>query len=405
VAELAVGYILKMYPRFSETFVLNEVLELERQGVRIHIFSLKKPDDGIFHSDVARVRARVTYLPENPLLQPSPFLPAHRRLLLDDPQRYGRALSVVLRSPRKSTLKHFLNAGYIAPLLQRHRIAHVHAHFASTAGAVALHLHRLTGIPYSLTAHAKDVYRNDVDLQLLSAKLETARFAVTVSDFNKAYLSRIAPASRIVRIYNGLDLERFAPNGTGSTEPPLVVGVGRLIEKKGFALLIRACALLRDRGVSFRCAIVGKGPCESELRVLVRDLGLDELVELAGALPRDELLELYSRATVVAAPCVVGSDGNRDGLPTVLVEAMALGVPVVATNVTGIPELVEDGRTGWLVPAGDTEALANAIGRVLEDPRSARSLAQTARERVVRDFDLRRNVSLLRTLFEEALAA
>jgi glycosyltransferase involved in cell wall biosynthesis len=181
-----------------------------------------------------------------------------------------------------------------------------------------------------------------------------------------------------------------------------VLAVGRLIEKKGFADLVRACELVRRRGRSFRCSIVGKGPLEGELKALVRELGLEDVVELTGPRPREQLLGLYRRASVFAAPCVVGSDGNRDGLPTVLVEAMALGVPVVSTDVTGIPELVEDGRTGLLVPQRDCEALAGALDRLLSDRRAAQELAAAARQRVEREFDLHVNVAQLRLLLEEA---
>ncbi|MDQ2911422.1 MAG: glycosyltransferase [Actinomycetota bacterium] len=398
----AVAYILKMYPRFSETFVLNELLELERQGLRLHVFSLKKPDDGVFHADIARLRAKVTYLPESPLLQPGAFSGAHREVFGWNRGRYLRALGAAAKRHRTATMKQFLRAGWIAPRLRRAGITHVHAHFASGPTAVALHLHRLTGISYSFTAHAKDIYLDSVDRQELANKLDSARFAVTVSDFNRTHLSQVAE-SRLVRIYNGLDLERFTPNGAAPANPPLVLAVGRLIEKKGFGDLIRACALLRDEGRSFHCRIVGKGALEAELRGLIRELWLEGTVELAGALPREQLLELYPRAALLAAPCTVGSDGNRDGLPTVLIEAMALGVPVVATAVTGIPELVEDGLTGLLVSERDPAALAHAIGRILTDPGAARALAEAARERVELRFDLRANVSVLRGLLEESV--
>jgi glycosyltransferase involved in cell wall biosynthesis len=184
-----------------------------------------------------------------------------------------------------------------------------------------------------------------------------------------------------------------------------VLAVGRLIEKKGFADLIRACALLRAEGCDFRCRIVGKGGLREALRDLIHELELEEHVELSGPMPREVLLEQYRRATVLVAPCVVGSDGNRDGLPTVITEAMALGVPVVATDVTGIPELVEDGRTGLLVRQRDPRALAAAIRRVLGDPDGARSLARAGRERVEERFDLRTNVAELRTLLERASVA
>ena len=402
MAGRPVAYLIKMYPRFSETFILAELLELERQGATLQVFSLKKPDDGIFHADVARLRARVTYLPESPLLDPGSFAAAHRELLAADPRRYARALGAALRRGRAATLKHFLQAGWIAVRLRRAGIAHVHAHFASGPAAVALHLHRLTGITYSFTAHAKDIYIQDVDREELAAKLRAARFAVTVSDYNREHLSRLAGGGRLVRIYNGLDLERFAPNGAAPEEPPLVLAVGRLIEKKGFADLVEACARLRDEGRRFRCRIVGKGELRGALRRRIAELGLEDVVELAGPLPREALLELYPRASVLVAPSVVGADGNRDGLPTVLIEAMALGVPVVSTDVTGIPELVEDGRTGLLVAQHDPAALAAAIGRLLADSAGAAALAAAGRERVQRRFDLRANVAQLRELLEEA---
>jgi colanic acid/amylovoran biosynthesis glycosyltransferase len=405
VAEPTIAYLLKMYPRFSETFVLAELLELERQGARLHVFSLKKPNDGVFHADVARLRARVTYVPESVLLDPRPYAAAHRETFGRDRRRYVRALGAAAARRRSTTMKHFLRAGYIAPLLRRHGITHVHAHFASSPAAVALHLHRLTGVSYSFTAHAKDIYIDTTDQASLAAKLRAARFVVTVSDFNRAHLSALAGSNGIVRIYNGVDLDRFAPNGVRGDDPPLVLAVGRLIEKKGLSDLVRACALLRARGLSFRCMIVGKGPLERELKRLARELKVGDLVELAGPRPREQLLELYRRASVFAAPCVVGSDGNRDGLPTVLVEAMALGVPVVSTDVTGIPELVENGNTGIVVPQHAPEALADAIERLLDDRLTALALAAGARARIEQEFDLRRNVAQLRSLLEGAAHA
>jgi len=399
---MTVGYLLKMYPRFSETFVLAELLELERQGLPLHVISLKKPDDGVFHADVARLKARVTYLPESPLLAPGEYLAAHRELAARAPRRYAAALAAAAGRRRGTAVKHFVQAGYISRLVHRLGITHVHAHFASGPAAVALHLHRLTGVSYSLTAHAKDIYLDAVNRAALADKLRSARFVVTVSDYNRRHLERLAGPARLVRIYNGLDLERFAPNGARPDDPPLVLAVGRLIEKKGFADLVRACALLRRDGRRLRCAIAGKGPLERELAALAERLGVGDAVELMGPMPRDGLLELYRRAAVVAAPCVVGADGNRDGLPTVLIEAMALGVPVISTRVTGIPELVEDGATGQLVPERDPEALARALDRVLADPAAAAARAVAARRRVEQAFDLRTNVAQLRALLDEA---
>lgn len=398
-----IAYILKMYPRFSETFILSEILELERQGVPVRIFSLKKPDDGRFHADTSRVRAGVTYVPE-PLLAPRAYYTAHRQVFRWDRGRYLRLLGSVLRRRRTGALKRFLQAGFIAPQVRDARIRHAHAHFASSATSVALYLHRLMGLSYSFTAHAKDIYTESVSPEVLERKLGSSRFAVTVSDYNLEHLGALNGGEKVVRIYNGLDLEQFQPNGAVVEAPPLVLGVGRLVEKKGFDDLVRACDALHRQGVRFRCCIVGKGPLEGDMRALIHRLGLRGVVRLAGAMSRDELLELYPRASVFVAPCVVGGDGNRDGLPTVLIEAMALQVPVVSTPVTGIPELVEHERTGLLAPERDPEALAAAILRLLDDRPLARRLAAAGRERVEQEFDLSVNVRRLRGLLQEAVA-
>jgi glycosyltransferase involved in cell wall biosynthesis len=395
-----VGYILKMFPRFSETFILNELLELERQGVTLRIFSLKEPNDGIVHRDVELVRGDVTYIRWRRVLA---VARAHAKVLRRSSGRYVEALLFALRRRRLVSLKYFLKAGVIADYVQREGIGHIHAHFASSAASVALDVHRLTGVPYSFTAHAKDIYRHDLDIDHLRMKLDQARFAVTVSDYNRDHLARLG-ARNVVRIYNGIDLRRFGANGAASDEPPLVLAVGRLVEKKGFDVLIRACEVLRVDGVRFRCLIVGKGELADDLQTLISALDLEQHVELAGPLSQEALLELFPRAAVVAAPCVVGSDGNRDGLPTVLTEAMALKVPVIATPVTGIPELVEDGRTGLIVPERDPAALAVAIRRLIEETETARRLTEAGRERVECDFDLRVNVGELRMLFEASAA-
>ncbi|MDQ3653517.1 MAG: glycosyltransferase [Chloroflexota bacterium] len=395
-----IAYILKMFPRFSETFILGEILELEREGVDIRIYSLKHPNDGRTHADVLKVRAPVTYVPVAKLADARALVRPHWEVFRWDPMRYLRVAFRVAKRRRWGAVKRFLQAGCIAPQLRREGITHVHAHFASSATSVAHYLHHLCGMSYSFTAHAKDIYIDSVSDDVLVRKMERARFVVTVSDFNKAHLSKLAPNVPIERIYNGLDLTQFSPNGTHADETPMILAVGRLVEKKGFDDLVRACALLRDRDIAFRCDIVGTGSEEPMLRGLIQDLHLQDVVHLTGPMPREELVKLYPRASVVVAPCVIGNDGNRDGLPTVLIEAMALGVPVVSTPVTGIPELVCDGETGLLVAPNDPVELSGAIAAVLADPLRARTMAEAGRALVEEQFDLRRNVAQLRAHFE-----
>lgn len=397
-----VAYILKMYPRFSETFILSEILELERQGMDIRIFSLKLPNDGRFHADVARVKAPVTYVPPVVAAHARDYLGPHWRVFTWNRRRYLKTLWRTIRRRRWGAVKRFMQAAHIAPRLRDAGITHVHAHFASSATSVAHHLHALTGLGYSFTAHAKDIYIDGVARDVLQRKMDAARFIVTVSDFNLAHLTRIAPDADIVRIYNGLDLHQFSPNGLHPEPLPLILAVGRLVEKKGFDVLVRACAILKDEGVRFQCRIVGTGALERPLRALIAELGLEDQVTLAGPMPRETLITEYPRASVVVAPCVIGTDGNRDGLPTVLIEAMALGVPVISTDVTGIPELVRHDRTGQIVPQNDPAALAVAIRATLDERTRSLDMAREGR-RVVEDaFDLRRNVADLRARLEEA---
>jgi glycosyltransferase involved in cell wall biosynthesis len=272
-------------------------------------------------------------------------------------------------------------------------VTHIHAHFAHEATRVAMLAARLTGLPFSYTAHARDIYSDDVDHRLLREKTERARFAVTETEFNRAFMrSRIgiAAASKVHVVHNGVDLERFSP-GPAPEDEPLILAVGRLVEKKGFPTLIAACRLLRERGRRFRCEIVGYGELRPRLEADIRAAGLGEVVRLPGMRSQDELPAVYRRAAVFAMPAVIGADGNRDSLPTVLLEALACGVPVVASRVTGIPEIVDDDENGLLVEPGDAEALSRALERLLDDPDLRRRFGEAGRAKAQERFDIETN--------------
>jgi glycosyltransferase involved in cell wall biosynthesis len=260
-------------------------------------------------------------------------------------------------------------------------------------------------MPFTFTAHAKDIFHETVRETDLRRKLQEAAAAVTVSEFNLAHLRQRfgADAEHVKRIYNGVDLDRlrFVPAGD---RPPLVLAIGRLVQKKGFHVLLDACALLLKRGVAFRCMIAGSGEEEAALKAQHQRLGLDSRVELAGPRPQREVFELLQQAAVFAAPCVIGPDSNRDGLPTVLLEAMALGAPCISTAVTGIPEAVIDGQTGIIVPQHDPAALADAIEKLLSDSILRSRLAVQGRRLVEEQFEITRNAARLREVFEEACA-
>ena len=398
-----IAYVLKMYPRFSETFIVNEILELERQGVDVRIYSLRKPDDGRFHASLARVKAGVVYVPQYPQMEPERVQRAHELVCQAFPESYRTLQAEVEAKQDEFLLKRFVQAGVIAAHLIQHPVNAMHAHFASSATRVATYVHHMIGLPYSFTAHAKDIFHDAVNPDSLRSKMRDARFVVTVSDFNKVYLQGLLNGGKgdVRRLYNGIDLRTFAPDPTVRREPGLILGVGRLVEKKGFEDLIQACAWLREGQVRFRCEIIGTGERREALKALIADLGLEQHVTLVGPRPQDEVLRAYRRATVFALPCIVASDGNRDGLPTVLLEAMAAGLPVVSTRLVGVPEIIEHGVDGCLVEPGDSAALAASLARMLQDVDLRDRLAHAGRRKVGLHFDVRRNVTQLREWMEE----
>ena len=365
--RIKVAYVLKVFPRLSETFVLNEVLELQEQGVDVHIFSLKAPTEPRFHASLAQLETDVTYLP---LPRPSVIWPAIQSEFQSiglEAASIGRAFQRCLRSEDPAELKHLLQALLLVAHVHKRGIHHVHAHFATAATRVTLLAHLLSGLRFSFTAHAKDIYHCQADHSLIKESLQRCSFAVTVTDYNVAQLQQLTPAAipKIHRIYNGTHLDQFRPVEDAPIGPPLIVGVGRLVEKKGFSYLLEACRLLLDRGIDFRCRIVGTGDHKQRLLNQIDKLELGETVSLVGARSHEGVMEQLGRCRLAVLPCVVGEDGNRDALPTVLLEAMALGKPVVSTDLQGVDEIVEDGKTGFSVPQRDSASLAEAMEKLL----------------------------------------
>ncbi len=395
-----IAYVLKMYPRFSETFIVNEILELERQGVDVRVYALMRPNDGRFHASLARVRAQVVYVPEFPLSQAGALWGPHRAAFGRGRGAYLSTLKHAATRGHAGALKRFLQAGFIADHVARHPVDALHAHFASSATRVANYVSRLTGVPYSFTAHAKDIFHEEVNPDTLRDKIKAARFVVTVSDFNREYLRDLMGplSSDVRRLYNGIDLGLFAETAA-PRDSRLILGVGRLVEKKGFGDLILACKVLAIRGVDFRCEIIGQGGLESALRAQIEQLGLVDRVTLIGPRPQDEVLQAYRRAAIFALPCIIGADGNRDGLPTVLLEAMATGAACVSTDVTGVPEIITHEADGLVVPQNNPNALADALERLLAEPDLRARFAAAGRAKVERVFDVRQNVGTLRAWF------
>ncbi|MBI1177298.1 glycosyltransferase [bacterium] len=393
-----IAYIVKRYPRFSETFIVNEILAHEAAGRSIEIFSLYPPNDTHFQDAISRVRAPVTYL-SGEGSKAIEFWKALERAAERFPGIWAQ-----LAAARESEVREIYQAARLARLIDERGIALLHAHFASTATEVARLAARFAGIPFTFTAHAKDIFHESVNADDLRRKLSAAAGVITVSDFNVAYLRReFGPAARNVRrLYNGLHLDRFTFLDP-ALRPPHIVAVGRLIEKKGFDVLVNACDVLARRNRDFTCEIIGTGECETSLRQQIQRFGLDHRVRLVGPRPQADIVERVRSAAAFAAPCVVGADGNADGLPTVLLEAMALGTPCVSTNVTGIPEIIRNDETGLLAGQHDVSGLAEALERLLVDSSLRVRLATHARELVEREFDAAQNTARQWSWFEHAM--
>lgn len=400
------GVLVKTYPKLSETFILEELLGLERLGFSLRLYSLAPATDAITHPAVARVRAPLVRLPESMRGHAGAFAARHARLLFGAPLRYLGALGAAARRGRRG-LHDFARAGWLAGQLRDDGVEHLHAHFIATPADVAELVGRLAAMPFSISAHAKDIYLSDP--AELRRKLHAARFTVTCTELNRQTLAAIAPQANVQRMYHGVDhalfhpAQRLAAPATPAANPPtlpLILSVGRLRAKKGLDTLIDACAALRQRGQAFVCEIVGYGEEQARLEAQIERLGLGDCVRLPGKLAREQVIARYARAAVYVQPSRIAADGDRDGIPNVLLEAMAMGLPVVASNVSGIPELVGHGHNGLLVESDQPEALADAIVRLLAQPQLCAELGGQARQTVTASFDNDRNLQRLCGLLE-----
>jgi glycosyltransferase involved in cell wall biosynthesis len=400
-----IAYVLEIFPYLTTTFVDREILEIQRKEVDLILVSMRKPAPLDVSARIGKLAETTKYLLPVPWLR---FLVAHLRFALTQPRDYLTTLSYLLtgQHPKVSawirTLFYFIVGVWAAELLRGEGVDHIHAHFANRATVVAMVVSRLLRVPYSIFAHAYDIYVSRV---MLSEKMAGARFVATCTAYNRAHLESMDGgrfAGKVHLVYHGLDLNEFVSTRRPphNDQRPLLLAVGQLKEKKGFPYLIKACRLLKDRGYDFRCEIVGQGPERPELEALIADLDLIDTLVLCGALPYAEVLAKYAQATLFALACVLAEDGDRDGIPNVLLEAMAMRVPVVSTRFSGIPEAVEDDHTGLLVPPMDTEALADALAQLLGAPDLRERLGRAGRERVEEQFDIRQNVGRLVELFE-----
>jgi colanic acid/amylovoran biosynthesis glycosyltransferase len=393
VRQLA--YLFERFPAFTKTFCAREVAELYRQNYRVPVFSIRRPNDER-PVNIPLEEVGIHYLPDSN----SP--------LFKIPTRWSaRQFTDYWDKEIDSRDKHrFYEAIYLGKRLNKLGINHLHVHFAGLASRTAWWVKKLFGINYSFTGHANDIFVEKPDQRVSLKKLiADARFVVTVSDYAVSYLSSRFPsaAGKIHRVYNGLDLAQFS-SAQAETLPPRLISVGRLIAKKGYADLLETCRLLVNQGLEFKCTIVGGGPEHLPLRQLLEAHRLDQVVDLVGPKSQTEIVQLLGESQIFVFPAQRDETGDQDNLPTVVAEAMASGLPVVASRLAGIPEIIADQQNGVLVPPQDPEALAAALRMLLLDPQKRQRLGIAALQTAHDKFKLDNTVRDLLNLFERYVA-
>jgi glycosyltransferase involved in cell wall biosynthesis len=398
-------YIIGTFPSVTTTFIDREVTTLRQFGVNLNIVSMRRPRfrESLSGRQHSLQKEAIYLLPASPVR----VIASHLYFIITRPMPYFKTLFYLLTRPhpnlqaRSMTLMHFAAGVYAAHVIRQLPCDRLHAHFVDRAATLALVASRLLGIPYSLTAHANDIYVNPV---LLSERMSEADFITTCTGYNRAYLSQsyghALVDNKLHLIYHGLDTSTYIPPSHAWEGRPLLLSVGRLTEKKGFVHLIAACRQLKDRGYDFTCEIVGEGPLRQKLELCITQLRLEDRVTLCGVLAHEAVIEKYKQASLFVLPCTVAQDGDRDGIPNVLMEAMAMQLPVVSTDHSGIPELVENEINGLLVPPNDEVALTDALARLLDDPMLRIRLGQCGRQKVVQYFDATQNGRRLLDLFQ-----
>ncbi len=398
-----IAYLVSRFPKITETFILYEMQALEAQGAQIELFPLVREREPVRHTEAEKWMERAHY---SPILGRA-VLKSQVYWLLRSPLRLLGLWAHALwghRGSRKYLLRAaaaLLLAGHFGRQMQALGIQHIHAHWATHTALAAFAIRRLTGIPYSFTAHAHDIY---VERMMLAQKIREARFVVTISDHNRRLLCELygEEAAKKVRLVRcGTDTSVFIPGENGreeSSAPFRIVCVGALEEKKGQTYLIEACRLLARRGFPLECLLIGDGELRPALQAQIRAAGLEEKVKLLGTQPRERVSALLKEAQVVVMPSIRLKNGKMEGIPVALMEALAVEAPVVASAISGIPELVVDGETGLLVPERDPSALAQAIASLQRNPRLGRRLGKNGRKKVLAEYDLVKNTRSLYSL-------
>jgi glycosyltransferase involved in cell wall biosynthesis len=395
-----VGYVVSLFPCWSETFILNEIIELEKRGFDITIFSIRKDLEEFTQDKAKQLLKNTRYVYSSKVIVASLYW------LLKRPLVFISLIFIVLNqrySLIREALKNiyvFFSGCYFASIVKNERLTHIHAHFATYPALAALVMSKLTNIPFTFTAHAHDIF---LEKTLLKEKARAAKAIIAISDYNKRYVSDYCQNgiySKMKVIHCGLDLPEFV-NFNGKPKENLILSIGRLTKMKGFEYLIKACSRLKNQ-IPIQCRIIGDGPLRDELERLIINLGVRGCVRLEGVMDNNKIKQLLQSSSAFVLPSVWDEQDGQDGIPVVLMEAMASGIPVVSSNISGIPELVEDGKTGLLAEPSNVEQLSQKILQLLSDKELQTRLAEAGRRKVEEEFDVVKSVEKLVGVFSDA---
>lgn len=380
---MKIAYVLETFPKLSESFILNEIVELLKNGHDIRIFSIYLPVEDIKHEVINeyKILERTHYFSFNRIFKINLIYLLKYFLIgvVQDLCNLKISINIFMLD---------LKIAYFATIMHRNRMELIHAHFASM-GSVSRRLSKMLGIPYTLTAHAFDIYM-DPDEDKLRKVMENAHCVVTISDYNKNHLQgKIGIMNRIDVIRCGIDIDRFSPRRKIEIDDGIkLLTVTRLVEKKGLEYLIKAIPIVIKQMPDFDLTIVGSGPLNDHLHQLVHDLKLEEYIQFKGDQSDFQLMHYYENAEMFILPCIIAENGDRDGIPVAIMEAMAMELPVISTTVSGIPELVEDGVSGILVSQKDEKAIANAIIKLHKDKKLRLEMGENGRKIIENKYNI-----------------
>lgn len=411
--QSVLGYILKGYPRISETFISNEILLLEQMGFEIYLFPMRHPRENFCHDSVQKIKAEINYLPTHFFRNFLQLLLPNLLLLFKHPVKYVKAFSIALkrfsRTRKTATFKHLFQAGYMVNnhLLRIPKINHLHGHFAHSPTSVTMFASMLSGVPFSFTAHAKDIYTSNKEQ--LREKILKAAFVATCTKYNGEYLRKIAGSENtpIHCIYHGIDTDLFVADGArrNCTPPYNLLTVARITEKKGLPTVYRALEKLKKRGVNFTHTLIGDGDDRKTILSLITDLGLEQHCLWLGTQTHQEVLQQFRKSDLFILGCKIAKNGDRDGIPNVLVESLAMGVPAISTNVSAIPEILHNKTTGLVISPQDSDEMADGIFLLLTDSVLRQKVIVEGQSLVKKDFNNKELITKMADIFQQQISS